>query len=59
MIIRSSEFWDMAPCSLLELNRVLETTLSSETSVGFQQATHRYIVEDKFKGYIHFCGGKA
>jgi hypothetical protein len=61
VVMKSIIFWDMTPCSLLScfspacllvLSEIISSTLkmeaicSSETSVGTQQTTRRYIPED-------------
>jgi hypothetical protein len=61
LVMKSSTFWNITPCSLLEVNRRFgeicrlayfstlktETTCSSGTSVGFQRTTRRYSPEDR------------
>jgi hypothetical protein len=36
-------FWDVAPCSLVEVIALMEAINSSETSVNFYQATRHNI----------------
>jgi hypothetical protein len=61
VVIKSTIFWDITPCSPLKVNRraftlvscsayssilTMEAICSSETSVDFQRTTRRYIPED-------------
>jgi hypothetical protein len=39
-------FWDVAPCSHVEVALMMEAVLTSETSVSFNMTTRRYIPED-------------
>jgi hypothetical protein len=50
MIMKSTVFWYVTPCSLVEVHREnnmkqqgMEVTYSSETSVDFQRTTHGVI----------------
>jgi hypothetical protein len=43
VVMKSSFFWDITPCSPSKLL----ATCSSETSTDFQRTTCRYIPEDK------------
>jgi hypothetical protein len=51
--VKMTVFWDVAPCSLVELYRhfrgadlMMEAASASETSVNFYQTTRRNIPED-------------
>jgi hypothetical protein len=50
--IKMAVFWEVAPCSLVEVYLMMEAASTSETSVNFYQATRRNIAEDSHVQFV-------
>jgi hypothetical protein len=44
--IMMTALWDIAPCSLVEVDLMMEAVITSETSVNFYETTRRNIPQD-------------
>jgi hypothetical protein len=45
-------FWDVAPCSQVEVDLMMEAVCTSEMSVNFNLTTWRYIPKDSKLHYV-------